>query len=59
MITVEYVLALAGTVALAAAIGGVIGPPLSEYRTALQTETQEAQELILQLETYCPAPGGV
>ncbi|MET4130014.1 hypothetical protein [Roseovarius sp. MBR-6] len=56
MITVEYVLALAGTLALAIAVGDVVQPALSNYRAALEAETAEAQQLILDLQAACPAP---
>lgn len=56
MITVEYVLALAGTLGLAIAIGDILEPPLSNYRAALEAETAEAQQLILDLQAACPAP---
>ena len=56
MITVEYVLALAGTVALWIAIGNVVGPPLDTYRTELNTRVETAQQLIVDLNAMCPAP---
>jgi len=53
MISIEYLIVFAASLAAFVALANVVEPPLLQYRTDLAAEAQEARDLIITLEGMC------